>query len=69
MFSIYSDTTVEGYSAQAENDLRVLRQIEKRAQGLQMQMWRLEERWDKRRISLEKHTKGYVTYNFHDMLC
>ncbi len=65
---IYTDTTLPGYSARVDDDIRVLRQIEHRAQDLQREMWKLEARWQKRRESLEKRTSGRVVYGFHDML-
>ena len=56
-------------SATIEDNLRVLQKIEQRAQELQVQLLRLENRWQKRRESLEKQTGELIGYDFCDVLC
>lgn len=69
-------TELEGYGVKAEECLRVMRQIERRALALYPRVyrsnidaiWRLEERWHKRRYELEhiRHLRLRVTYDFAD---
>jgi hypothetical protein len=69
-------TELEGYSARAENCLRVMRCLERRAAQLYPRVyrsnvaaiWALEERWHKRRKELEsiRGTRLRVTYDFAD---
>ena len=68
---IDGSTTLTGHSLNVENDLRVMRQLEKRGQELQMQLWDIEERWQKRRDQIQKRRGANirVCYSFADCLC
>ena len=52
----FTDTNLTGYGEEADNDLRVIRQIENRAAELYRQLWRLQARHDARLVKLEKNT-------------
>jgi hypothetical protein len=70
MAHFYShDDSVLGYGEAADEDVRVLRQIEERGRELQRQMDRLEARWYKRLQKFEKNTGQEWDGNFKDNLC
>jgi hypothetical protein len=67
---ISNETTLPEHSLNANEDLRIIRQIEARAQALQMEIWKLQNRWDKRVATLHNRRGENVriTYNFNDIL-
>jgi len=69
---IYSNTKLEGYTLNIEADLRVIRQLEKRGQELQAQLWKIEERWQKKTDQLVRRqcfgVNLQMQYDFKDIL-
>ena len=71
---IYGDTTLDGYGLNIEEDLRVLRNIERQAKILQAKMDKLNVRWDARAEKMQKRrshgirTNFYFAYSFQDCL-
>lgn len=52
----FTDTDLTGYGEAADDDLRVIRQIEKRAAMLHWELFKLQQRHKARLIKLEKNT-------------
>ena len=68
-FLIYSDTDFSLCSHAAQEDARVIRQIEARAVDLSRQLDHLEARWNRRTEKLERNSGGRMGYKFRDALC
>ena len=68
--TLYGDSAVTGvYSANVDEDWRVIKQLERRACDLQNEIWKLEERWQKRVDTMEKRQGPFklkVGYDFSD---
>ena len=62
------DERVLGYGDAADDDVRVMRQIEERARELYNQLYKLEKRWYKRLNKFEKNTGVEWDGNFKDNL-
>ena len=63
----------QGWSANIEEDIRVITDIERRASDLQFKLWALEERWEKRvdKLSRRQDINGKFRqdYDFRAALC
>tara|TARA_R110002126_G_scaffold147808_1_gene293928 strand:+ start:359 stop:586 length:228 start_codon:yes stop_codon:yes gene_type:complete len=66
------ETNADGYSANVVNDIRVIKNIERRAQDLRWELNKIEARWENRVEKLDNRLdfEGvYRDYNFNDILC
>lgn len=68
------ETNGAGWSANVESDVRVIKDIERKAQVLQGKLWDLEVRWEKRIEKLSRREcvdtdSFHVDVDFQDILC
>ena len=72
---VYSDTDLSGFgSAEVDDDIRVMRNIEERARTLRAQLDKLEDRWHRRSEKLCSRKLPLIeeeivmSYDFRDAL-